>query len=562
MPNDLETTLRIRPQLDEGAAAAMGEQIAQQVNRRVNQGLGSTSTGPGSGTVSTAAATMPGGPGATTTSTAGGAGAPPGASTTSTAGGGGGGPPGSLWTQEERWDMGRVNRVRADMSQYLSGSSLSSTARFLGAALGGGASSAVSAITTGMGDSVMAKARERAQQIEEARAMGQDGGSMGMLRFAGPFGTAASIAGGFIVSTIDKGLDLQEQTSQRYASMARTIAGGYRSGAMPLSFMRDAAEAQYGGNNADQQMQAINAIRGIGTKQDPADFLRTLRLGMTGASVEAITGYQGARAFGNRTTSLENAAGAIGAGQRGGLEGPGLDALLGQIASNTRSMAMRGIRVDAGDINRMLNRGTEAGIAPGIVAAGAAQMTSNVASLRDQALSPFKALGDAMVMQQALRGAGSYEQYVANLEGLAESPSAIARTIRPGGRLTGAAYAGTGLRGDLSQLPESSGAARPQYVDEGQSPEAINSRIGFGFSQALARTDVGKFADLQTLKAFEGMQRFAEMMNKGAMETGATINEAKAAIMKGIMDGNAPLQGSILGLVGRMEILIQQLERR
>lgn len=591
--SELETTLRIRPQIDDAAAAQIGDQIAAQVNRKLNAGIGAgvggASVGPNASTVSTAA---PAGWGSVPSGGGWGAsGAPaipipmaPGASTVSTAapsagggGGGGGGPAStggsgggkqrSLWTDEERADMGRVNRARPDMSQYLSGGGLSSTARFLGASLGGNPLTAgIHAVTTGMGESLMSHARARAQQIEDARAMGTPESalpSMGMLRFAGPIGIAATAIGGFAVNQIDKGLSLQEQTSTRYAGFSRTLAQSLQTGAAAfpngyLNVQRDLTTPYYGAMGPDAQVSAIQAMLGAGMQQRPEDFLPTMRLGMTGASFGSMANYIASRRVGNDTANLGALTGAIGAAQAGGLTGPGIDALLGQIASNTRSMAMRGVRVDAADVNRLLNRGVDAGIAPEVAQTGIERMTGNVLSLRDQALAPFKGVGDAMVMMDALRGARSYEGYVANLEGLAGTPTQIADVLRPGGRLVGAAYQGTGLRNDVTRAPvsptEATGRA-PKFLDEGFFGPKVTEAMQYAAS--IAMRDESRFANMQSGSAFAGQQRWAEALDIGAMAFDF-VNEAKAGLMDAVMHGTQSGMGPLVDAVNQLRAILEK----
>lgn len=562
--DELETTLRIRPALDTAAAQQIGDQIAQQVNASIGAGIGrGIASGPGASTASTAASTATWQTPGATPSGSGPGGSPTGWSTTSTSGGGGGGTPsgggggpsggpgGSLWTGEQINDMGRVNRVRPDMSQYLSGSGLSSTARFLGSIAGNAPMQAVSAVTTGIGDALNGAARERAQQIEDAKAMGLPVPSMGMLRYAGPIGTAISVAGSFIAGKVDEGLSLQEQTSLRYAGMGQRLARAFSSGTINPGFMSIAARADRGGYGPEQALGIADTLGGVGMRQNPYNYDRALELGMTGVGFDALAGYQQARRYGNRTTTLGAAEGAIGAGQAYGLTGPGLDALLGQIAQNTASMARRGVRIDATEINTLLNRAVNNGISPEVAAQGMGQMQGNVVGLRDQALAPFKAYGDALVQMRALQGARSYEDYARNLEGLAASPRGILDAIRPGGALVGTAYQGTGFANDLSQARVLPGedVTKPIQVmgRDGVARQAVNQ--AFGFASVAATTESQRLANVQNLGSFEAQQDFKRDSERRAMNIGSGFNETKDAIIEAMHRGMIPTVDAINELI-------------
>ena len=555
---ELETTLRIRPQIDEQAAAQIGDQIAAQVNRKLGAGIGAGGGGggsvgpstvstasagagvPGAGTVSTGSGVAPGAPGASTTSTAGppggggggGAGNPPGGRSPSTGDSGGGG------------GAGPVQRIApTDYSRYMSGGIFGGDARMLAGVLQDRPlQTAVAMSTSAFGTAALQAARGRADQIDAMRQSGVPESQlpgMGLLRYAGPIGAAATAIGGFAVNQIDKGLSLQEQTSARYAGWAPTLAAALQGGIIGTGYsMRESSAARYGALDADAQVRAMQSMLGIGVRQDPSQFLPTLRMGMTGASLDAITGYQQARQFGNNTTTLANAAGAIGAGQAYGLTGPGLDSLLGQIAQNTRSMAMRGVRVDAADINALLNRAVGAGISPGVAMQGIQNSQDRVGALINNAEAPYAAWGDALIEMQALRGARSDEERIRNLRAIRASPSRIMDTLRGAPALVSASHQGTGFENDLTRAPpspfETTGRA-PQFLDT-DGPQAAGVRRAMSYAASRAATDTARVTNLQSPEAYEGQQRMKESLERGAMEFDF-INKFKAGLMDAIQNG-------------------------
>ncbi len=571
---ELETTLRIRPQIDEQAAAQIGDQIAAQVNRKLGAGIGAGGGGggsvgpstvstasagagvPGAGTVSTGGGVAPGAPGASTTSTAG----PPGggggavAGPASTGGGSGGGGAGSLWSDEERADMGRINRARPDMSQYLSGSGLSSTARFLGAIGGNAPMQAVSAVTTGIGDALNSAAAARAQQIEDAKAMGLPTGGMGLLRYAGPIGTIASVAGSMLANKLDEGLGLQEQTSLRYAGMAQRLSRAFSSGTAGPRFFDTAARAELGGYDPEAALGIADTLGGVGVRQNPRDYERALRLGMTGVGFDALANYQQARRLGNRTATLGAAEGAIGAGQAYGLTGPGLDSLLGQIAQNTRSMAMRGIKVDANDINQLLNRAVNNGISPEVAMQGYTTAQGRVGSLVDQARSPYVAWGDALMQMQALRGANSDEDRVRNLERLQNDPLRIMQTLRNAPALVSSSYQGTGFANDLAraQIMPGEDVTKPIQTMGDGGVESGAVRRALTFASIAARTEGQRFANMQGETQFFAQQGFKTDSERRAMNLGSGFNETKAAMIEAMQRGMLPTVQAINDLVSEM----------
>lgn len=551
--NDLTTTLRITPQMDQQAVNALGDQIAATVNQRIGQGVAggvgspAAAARPGSGTTSTAAQVAPPGVGPTgsaqTTSTAG----PPGGP------GGGGVGLGGL-------PAGSYGRP-TDFSRYMVGGTSSTSALLTGLYQGRLPQAGIALGAGAFSESLMQTAQYKAQMIDAMRQSGTPESmlpAMGALRYAGPIGAAAGFVAQVAAQNIDQGLSLQEQYSRRYGNLAPTLALGYRTGAIRNEnypqFLQRAGQIRNGALSEEEARQAMATYSGIGfVDKSPLDYLR---LGMTGVSQETIRAFRANARLG-ATAGQSDIEGFIGTAQSAGLAGAGIDALLGQIAAATKQMAMRGVRLDPTDTRRMLDRAVAAGLSPEIAATGIDRAAGNVLSLRDQALGPFKAMGDAMVMMRALRGAGSLEGYAQNIEDIAGSPTALAGILRPGGRGVSAAYYGTGLRNALTGLPEAAGGGRPQYLDDLYRGTVVEN--AYRNRQAMAQADAWRFGAIQGPREFEAQQRLSAGSDINAMQW-EFINTFKASmldfsqnLMESIRAGNTPLLTSMNQLIDLMQ---------
>lgn len=562
---DLTTTLRITPQVDKMAVDALADQIAGAVSQRVGSAVGGAAVGgpraaagAGSTTVSTAQQAAP-------------AGAPIGSSsTTSTAAGGGsgyGGPPsggappapGAPPPPSGPLPRGLQGQpLPTDYARYISGGR-SETATLLSAMYQGRLPQAAIGLgTSAFSDSLMQTARAKAEMIDAMRQSGTPEDmlpTMGALRFAGPIGAAATVLGQFAARDIDQGLSLQERTSATFGRAAPTIARGYSIGVIGsgegyAQYLQRAALARNGALDREEANEAINTLgqagfRGAYAGMDP------LRLAMTGASLSSIANLVGTGVYGGRV-GQRDVESLIGTAQAGGLSGAGIDQLLNQIAANTRTLAQKGIRVDQSDLRKILDRANAAGVPIEAAAEGAMNAAQAVGSLRDQALSPFKAYGDALVQMSALRGARSYEDYVGNLEGLAEGGSRLGEVLRPGGRLVGAAYYRTGLRNALNVLPSAAneGNARPFYYGEN-----AQDQIGeaYGFRAQTSLTDIMPMFFRQSLRAYQGQQEIRRGTEANQMNWDF-INELKASLVEGIQTGQAQLITSMEQLTRALEM--------
>lgn len=547
---DLTTTLRITPQMDQQAVNALGDQVASAVNQRLNQGLSTGAAGgagvarPG-GTTSTAAQVPPPGMGAP----------PSAAQTTSTSYGAARQPLPQLGSGTRSTTGGAAN--------YMAGSS--TTQSLLTGLYQDRLPQAAIALGTGaFRESLMETARYKAQMIEDMRASGTPESmlpGMGALRFAGPIGIAASVVGAFAAQNIGEGLDLQEKYSRRNAALGPAMVRGVQTGALRPSesysdFLYRAGSIRNGALSDDEARQAMETYSGIGFRDKaPLDYLR---LGMTGVSQDTIRALRANMRLG-ATAGQSDIEGFVGTAQSAGLVGRGVDDLLGQIAASTKAMAMRGVRLDPMDTRRMLDRGVAAGLSPEIVQSGLDRASGNVMSLRDQALSPFKGYGDAMVQMRALRGARSYEEYVGNLEGLAGSPTDLASTLRRGGRLVSAAYYGTGLKDAVTGLPavDGEGQRQPEYMDSMFVPGG-GLDASYRRRRAIAQNESFRYQATQSAGAFEAQQALAAGGDVRSMQW-SFINDMKASLLEAIGQGQVPLMTKIDSLIN---VLRENAERQ
>lgn len=561
---DLTTTLRITPQVDKMAVDALADQIAGAVSQRVGSAVGGAAVGgpraaagAGSTTVSTAQQAAPAGApigsSSTTSTAAGGGGAGGGGGTTSTAGGGfgGGGGGGTSSTAGAAGPMGPGSRRPA--SYYMAGDTMTGDARYLAQGIFGNRvfQSAIGMASAHAGSGLMEAARERARIIEDARQSGTPEDmlpTMGALRFAGPIGAATSVAAQALINHIDQGLSDQERISQQVGQRARTFALARQAGAVPNymtqgAFFSESAGDRYGGMSQEAATAAAQAFSATGY-YDPRSSFNYRRLMMTGVSAEALASFRAPTRLGVSGLNQNAAENLIGIAQAGNLTGSAINELLSQIAANTRSMAMRGVNLNIAGRTDMLNRALSAGIAPEIANAGMETAGSNVRSLKDQFLSPYKAFGDAMVWMRALSGARNAEDVLGNFERIEGNDQEIADILRPGGRIVGAAYYRTGLRNALNVLPAGRGPRREvNYLDAYGDEE-------FRRSVATSRREASLFDWLQPVEQYERQQQRKQAGQVASMQDASNINAWQDAMTEAVLNGNTPMAKAMADLMG------------
>lgn len=527
------------------------------------------SAAPAAPSVGSAAGAAGGGaPASTTTSTAGpsagGGGGGPGGPGPSGGGGGpsGGGRPGSNTTSSAgRW---------RGPDEYMVGSGWDSATRMIGAGLARGnpISGAVSFASTAIGDAYINAAKARATMIEEQRQSGVPESmlpGMGALRFAGPIGAAASVLGQVAVNQIDNGLSLQEQISLRYAGDARRLAlanySGSQGGQNFRDFLGRAAFAQNGALDAEQARSARDTMSGVGFG-DPGmadQSFNWLRTAMTGVDYSTIASYRrnarlGVNANQGELDSL------IGAGQAGRLSGAGLDDLIGQIASNTRSMAVRGVRVDMGAMADILSRAVDANIPPEAAAAAVQGSQSASMGLRDRFRAGPRAIGEALLIQDAVRrgGARGLAGIDTAFEDQVEDPrlaDAAFRRAGPMARLVGATVQGVSQRTTTALLDRPGPARTPYYFDTNP---ATNSEVSDAFDFAQSRAT----ADYRRQRGMQGRASFATQQEWRGSNDEAQMTSFVTSLVTGFKDAIMNNNGFLGDMLLELKAIREELGRQ
>lgn len=476
-----------------------------------------------------------------------------------------------------------------DYMQYLAPLSLRRDAQYLASALGPEQGSAMrSAMGIGShmaGDKLINAAKERAEYIEwqkEQMAQGVDAGplaSMGLLRYAHPIAAGLTVAGGMVAQHVSKGLSLQESHSKAYGNYAETLAlAKQQFGAVgnpddvgfgpasrgQESYLRRAAMAKYGGLSSEEGMRTLGAYLSIGYTRGRQHF-DFLPLKGAGISDEAIAAYGSMGRLGASNADPTRLAAAMG---NAGFSPNVSNMILQQIAENTRSVAMRGIKVDMDSSVAWMEKAIASGKSPDLAAAAYQNMTSVASSPLEQLMQAPRTIAEALswqsVVSNPMSRGGELSGMIRAAGAVAADPSQVLMRTDPNtewGRLAAIGMTGQlGMEG-IAQRQRPGQQALAPLSGAFNAGEQYNP---FDFRAASARRESWLWDTLQTSKAFSGQQYMAGESEIGAMRWDF-LNEGKALIMD-LMNGDFPAIGRMLQPINdsmrEMVVLLTQILNR
>lgn len=440
-----------------------------------------------------------------------------------------------------------------DYMSYMAGPSLTRDTRMLMGAFGPGQGgmfgAAMSLGATHFGDSLMAKAKERIEFIDQQRRegvapedMASRGATMGALRYAGPIGALATTGASLLTAHIGKGLSLQEQYSTRYGQLAPMLASLKRQGPVigsqsnylgfgtdnVNSYLRQAALPQYGGQNSEEAFATLGAYESIGYRRGGGFDPKPLK--GAGISDEAIAAYGSVGRLGASNADPTRLSAAMGAA---GYAPNVTNQVLQTIAENTRSMAMRGIKIDMDSSVAWMEKALAAGKSPDVAAAAMANM-NNVAQ---EPLDIFQGVGRRVASASAMmavmsdpRARGDSFMSVVNAAADTESVRRRMMTMFDPksdlGQLN--AFGATGVLG----MEGVEGSQRPgpqRLAPLSEAYDANDPYNPYTFRSESAKRGGELFSVLQGSKAFAGQQWGSRAADIGAMQH-SWINKLKGAL--------------------------------
>ncbi len=406
------------------------------------------------------------------------------------------------------------------------GGLFSSAPGFMGSPMGGG----LTASTAFMAASLRSAAQRRAEDIESGGIPGGVG-AMGLLRYANPIGLAVTAAG----AIGSMGISKSQNVNERFAGMSRDLAFGAMGGAFP-SFgdgsrlrTRDLFAAGARPENGAMTPEEVAGYgrsysAGVGYSRPIQTDVAPWKLRNTGVSDSALFDFMSNARLGQQADPSRF----IGLAQSQGLAGGGIDRYLGIIAQSTQAMAMKGVKVDQKEMAALL---TAMWLTPGMRdvgergAAAVAGLGDMAGGIQDQLLAPHKAHARALMLQQVLRGGGSYEDLAGRAEKFAGSPSQQFMAVQRGGVLA--------MKAAMPQLT----------LEEHRAGKGINELM-----MALARTvPIGirtatGVGDDQGTPLFDwagvkAQQEAATVGNRGTFEAFRQMSDSIARIERTVQDG-------------------------
>lgn len=336
---------------------------------------------------------------------------------------------------------------------------------------------------TGMGLSKQAALSQRVGQLESSLAFAELSGVGPKGGLLGPEGAAWRMRQAKMGYTPEQGVE-----------MARQYAGA-------LGYKRTGSETDYG------------------------------KLALSGVGVGAVGGYESVNAPG-RNVSGGNVERVLGIAFAQGFRGAGLDRMLGAMQGLLTDIGAHGVRVEAGAFEKFMGRmhGTPGLQDVGEAGVGAMKaLTQPGLDTREQMLSPYRSIANAMVKARIMSGGGGIKGIIGRAEQFAGDPDLALQALKQSGldrETLGLAVTGmTGLTQDRARAMMSLGAADYGGLEQVDPNSRARTRV-------LAEREARTIGRVEAVDAYEMQMNAAEALESVALKLG----EVTAGLMKVVGD--------------------------